>query len=304
MNPKLRIGTRTSALAIWQSEKIQFQLSQIGIESELVPIKSHGEIFTETPLYELGVQGIFTKTLDAALLDNRIDLAVYSFKDVPTQMAQGLIVAAVTKRDSPMDVLIHKKPFLENESAFLIATSSLRRKAQWLHRFPSHEINVLRGNINTRLQKLTENEAWGGAIFAAAGLDRMKINVPYRTELDWMIPAPAQGALCIVTRKSNESFIQELSQLNDSETLLSTQVERFFLRKTMGGCSMPIGALCTVHHQEIRLTACILTVDGKKMKKVEMEGSIHEPEQLVENVFQLIRRNGGDEILSSFHHKP
>ena len=187
MQKIIRIGTRESQLAVWQATKVKELLAQNGIISTLVYIKSEGDIDLHTPLYEMGVQGIFTKSLDTALLNNTIDVAVHSMKDVPTQLPKGIIQSAVLKRDSYKDILVYKAPlaslsnvlgFIDGDwvtatpTLFTIATSSIRRKAQWLHRYPNHSIENLRGNVLTRLQKL-ESENWHGAIFAAAGLERI-----------------------------------------------------------------------------------------------------------------------------------
>ena len=168
MAKTLRIGTRDSALAMWQAKTVQSQLAAHGIASELVPVKSLGDLKLDQPLYELGVTGVFTKTLDLALLAGEIDLAVHSYKDVPTVLAKGLSTAAVLKRASTADVLVHKSPDFTT-SGLQIATSSLRRKAQWLAKYPEHQLVDIRGNVQTRLEKLANN-SWGGAIFAAAGL--------------------------------------------------------------------------------------------------------------------------------------
>ncbi len=201
MNKVFRIGTRDSQLAVWQATLVQDLLKQHGIESELVLVKSEGDLDLVTPLYEIGVQGIFTKTLDAALLNNRIDIAVHSMKDVPTQPAKGIVQAAVLERASYKDILVPRVVVADEStlSAYthLIATSSTRRKAQWLNRYPEHSIESLRGNVNTRLRKLAESQ-WYGAIFAAAGLERIGLRPDNAVELDWMLPAPAQGAIMIV----------------------------------------------------------------------------------------------------------
>ncbi|MDQ6763163.1 MAG: hydroxymethylbilane synthase, partial [Bacteroidota bacterium] len=170
MKQVIKIGTRESQLAVWQATHVQNFLKKNDVASELVYIKSEGDIDTITPLYELGVQGIFTKSLDAALLNGRIDIAVHSMKDVPTKLAKGIQQAAVLKRASYKDIFVYKNDpsFLEDRnSVATIATSSIRRMAQWLHRYPHHTIENLRGNVNTRLRKVSEHN-WNGAIFAAA----------------------------------------------------------------------------------------------------------------------------------------
>jgi len=204
----LRIGTRESQLALWQANKVKDLLESAGYTAELIPIKSEGDINLTTPLYEMGVQVIFTRSLDIALLEKRIDLAVHSQKDVPTRLPAGIVQTAVLERASYKDVLVPKQdtesiPFLkqlnnENEAftsfPAVIATSSIRRRAQWLHRYPQSSMENLRGNVNTRLKKLAESQ-WHGAIFAAAGLQRIGVLPDNAIELDWMLPAPAQGAI-------------------------------------------------------------------------------------------------------------
>ncbi|MEO7209625.1 MAG: hydroxymethylbilane synthase, partial [Chitinophagaceae bacterium] len=238
----LRIGTRDSELAIWQATEVKNNLGSYGIDSNLVFIKSDGDLDLKTPLYAMGVQGVFTRALDIALLNNTIDVAVHSMKDVPVQLPQGICEAAVLERASYKDVLVYKNEnaFLENPlSAGTIATSSLRRQAQWLHQYPNHTIEVLRGNINKRLEKV-QNENWDGALFAAAGLDRLKKRPVNCIELDWMLPAPAQGAILVVCR-TEDNFVKEYcKQMNNTSKSSCVKIERDFLKALMGGCSAPI----------------------------------------------------------------
>ena len=276
MKPPLKIGTRESELAVWQATQVQNLLKENGVSSELVYIKSEGDVDTVTPLYELGVQGIFTKTLDAALLNNKIDIAVHSMKDVPTQLAKKIRQAAVLKRASYKDILVYKgdKGFLEDKnSAATIATSSIRRIAQWLNRYPAHSIENLRGNVNTRLRKVGENN-WNGAIFAAAGLERIDLRPEHSVDLDWMLPAPAQGAIMIVCREDDEIAFEACQKFNDAGTALCTKLERDFLRTLLGGCSTPISALAEVKGDKIILRGNICSTDGKEIIEIEKESSI------------------------------
>src|SRR4051794_36237132 len=252
MKRVLHIGTRDSQLAVWQATLVKDELAKHNVESELVYIKSEGDLDLSTPLYEMGVQGIFTRTLDAALLTRRIDIAVHSMKDVPTQLAQGIAQAAVMKRASYKDIFVYKgeKSVLDSQLAthnsdLTIATSSIRRKAQWLHRYPNHTVENLRSNVNTRLKKVQENN-WNGAIFAAAGLERIHLRPESSIELNWMLPAPAQGAIMVVCRTNNDEAKEVCNKLNDEATALCTKIERDFLRTLMGGCSTPISALAIV----------------------------------------------------------
>ena len=260
----IRIGTRDSELALWQAKTVQNQLKTLGYPTEIVSTKSHGDIELSKPLYEMGVTGIFTKALDIALLNSEIDIAVQSMKDVPTALPEGIVVGAVLKRGNPHDVLVYKGDlsFLEAEIA-TIATSSLRRKAQWLHRYPHHKIENLRGNVNTRLQKLTDNP-WNGAIFAAAGLERINKLPEKHLVLDWMLPAPAQGAIVVVVREDNVALQKKLLPLHDDYTYIATQLERDFLRALEGGCTAPIGAFAEFKDEKLYFKGGLWSEDGKE----------------------------------------
>lgn len=265
----IRIGTRDSELALWQAKTVQNQLKTLGYPTEIVSTKSHGDIELSKPLYEMGVTGIFTKALDIALLNSEIDIAVHSMKDVPTTLPEGIVVGAVLKRGNPHDVLVYKGDlsFLEAEIA-TIATSSLRRKAQWLHRYPHHKIENLRGNVNTRLQKLTDNP-WNGAIFAAAGLERINKLPKKHLVLDWMLPAPAQGAIVVVVREDNIALQKKLLPLHDDYTYIATQLERDFLRALEGGCTAPIGAFAEFKDEKLYFKGGLWSEDGKESSVID-----------------------------------
>ena len=207
MSKTIRIGTRDSELALWQAKTVQSQLEQLGHKTVLVPIKSTGDIVLDKPLYELGITGIFTKTLDIAMLNEDIDIAVHSLKDVPTLLPNGIVQAAVIKRGNVNDTLVFKnnEEFLSAKDA-VIATGSLRRRAQWLNRYPTHTVVGLRGNVNSRLEKLEQND-WNAAIFAAAGIGRLNMRPENSINLSWMIPAPAQGAVMITALEKDKDFI-------------------------------------------------------------------------------------------------
>jgi hydroxymethylbilane synthase len=290
---KIRIGTRESQLAIWQATQLKNMLAENGQESEFVFIKSEGDVDLVTPLYDIGVQGIFTRALDAALLSNKIDVAVHSMKDVPVQLAKRIKQAAVLKRGSYKDILV-PHPHLSNVSAILglitiaqtesntkeieqanhentregvdviVATSSIRRIAQWSRRYPHHKIENLRGNVNTRLRKLKESK-WQGAIFAAAGLERIGLRPDNAVELDWMLPAPAQGAIMVVCREDDEDAFKSCRIFNDEETALCTKIERDFLSALMGGCSTPISAFAEVKDGQVHFKGNILSPDGHQI---------------------------------------
>ncbi|MEO6636750.1 MAG: hydroxymethylbilane synthase [Ginsengibacter sp.] len=275
MKQGIKIGTRESQLAVWQATLVQKLLQEKDVASELVYIKSAGDIDTITPLYELGVQGIFTKSLDAALLNGRIDIAVHSMKDVPTKLAEGIKQAAVLKRASFKDIIVYKNDpsFLDdNNSVATIATSSIRRMAQWLHRYPNHTIENLRGNVNTRLRKVSEHN-WNGAIFAAAGLERIDLRPESSVDLDWMLPSPAQGAIVIVCREDDDDSYKVCNVLNHDETALCTKIEKDFLRALSGGCSTPISGLAEVKSDKIVFKGNICSTDGKQITGIEKESA-------------------------------
>jgi len=289
----LRIGTRDSQLAVWQATLVQNLLKDAGLASELVYIKSEGDIDTVTPLYALGVQGVFTKTLDAALLNHRIDIAVHSMKDVPTQLAQGIQQAAVLKRASHKDIIVYKDgpEFLEDkDSVATIATGSIRRVAQWLHRYPNHRTENLRGNVNTRLRKLAESD-WKGAIFAAAGLERIHLRPERSIDLDWMLPAPSQGAIMIVCREGDDFAFEACQPFNHEATALCTKIEKDFLRVLMGGCSTPISALAEVNGDTILFRGNICSPDGRELRELSFESHKKESANLGEEAARQILKD-------------
>ena len=268
---RIRIGTRDSELALWQAHTVQRQLEALGYQTEIVAVKSEGDIILDKPLYEMGIVGVFTKTLDIAMLQGQIDIAVHSMKDVPTTLPQGIVQGAVLKRANPHDILLYKSSadFAENTaSVATIATSSLRRKAQWLHRFPLHTVENLRGNVNTRLQKLTDS-TWDGAIFAAAGLERINKKPTNHLVLDWMLPAPAQGAMVVVVNEKNAYAREAVAQLNDPITELCTEIERQFLKTLEGGCTAPIGAYAYFENNTIYFKGGLFSPDGKEAITVD-----------------------------------
>ena len=281
MTRKLRIGTRDSQLAVWQATHVQQLLEAKGIATELVYIKSEGDINTTTPLYEMGVTGIFTKALDLALLGNQIDIAVHSMKDVPVVLAKGIRKAAVLERASYRDILVYKQgiDFLSNDQPAIIASSSIRRIAQWRHKFPHHELVSLRGNVNTRLRKLEENN-WNGAIFAAAGLERIGLRPTNSLDLDWMLPAPAQGAIMVVCREDDNTSFHNTSVLDHKPTSICTQVEREFLRTLQGGCSTPVSALAVIENGQLQFSGNIASHDGKNMLELHEQCNLDDYEDL------------------------
>ncbi|MBS1921222.1 MAG: hydroxymethylbilane synthase [Bacteroidetes bacterium] len=316
MGKIIRIGTRESQLAIWQATLTQNRLKNNGFDSELVFIKSEGDVDTITPLYSIGVTGIFTKALDTALLNNRIDIAVHSMKDVPVQPAQGIKQVAVLKRGSHKDILVLHPGLSDEKNIFsdsslkhqvntddiIIATSSVRRIAQWLHKYPDHKIENLRGNVNTRLQKLKESN-WHGAIFAAAGLERIGLRPENSVDLDWMLPAPAQGAIMMVCRENDLFCIEACQHLNDAHTELCTKLERDFLSALLGGCSTPISAFAKVESKNVSFEGNIVSPDGKQKASVKMQLPVDESKEIGFMAAKKILETGGQAIVDSLKNK-
>lgn len=300
MNKRIiRIGSRDSELATWQAKQVSEKLQLSGHHTELVFIKSEGDIDLSTPLSEMGGKGVFTKSLDDALLDDRIDIAVHSFKDLPTENPLPLTVSAVMERDDPRDSLVAPKgtDFLKDpEVQATIATSSNRRRAQWLHRYPNHEITNIRGNVNTRLQKVKDN-GWEGAIFAAAGLKRIGLDNHISAYLDWMIPAPAQGAMAVMVREDDDQMIKITSGLNHDETELCTGIERDLLNEMEGGCSAPVGAFAWIENNQVIFQAVALKVDGSLQYDIEMTAPLNDSKSLGREAARKLLRQGADKLV-------
>lgn len=294
----IRIGTRDSELALWQAHTVQKKLNDLGYKTEITAVKSQGDIILDKPLYELGITGIFTKTLDIAMLTGQVDIAVHSMKDVPTALPIGIVQAAVLERANTVDILVHKGnlDFLEGNGT--IATGSLRRQAQWLHKYPKHNVVDLRGNVNTRLQKLKESD-WNGAVFAAAGLERLNLKPSEFINLDWMVAAPAQGAMVVVAM-DNDAFCKEaIGKLNHKETEICTYIERQFLKKLEGGCTAPIGALAKINNNEIHFVGNLFSIDGKEKLEIERTISLDNWTDFGKNCANEILEKGGAELMKT-----
>jgi hydroxymethylbilane synthase len=305
----IRIGTRDSELALWQARTVEKKLNDLGYKTEIVAVKSTGDIILNKPLYELGITGIFTKTLDIAMINGQVDIAVHSMKDVPTALPEGIVQAAVLERANEKDLLIYKTnlDFLSQEAT--IASGSLRRQAQWLHKYPNHKVVDLRGNVNLRMQKLTDCD-WNGAIFAAAGLERIgltptlskgegaKIGLDH-INLDWMIPAPAQGAMVVLAMANDEFCWQAVSELNDLETDICTYIERQFLRTLEGGCTAPIGAIAKFTEDTIEFKGALFSIDGTQKMEVEKVVPIELWKKIGFELAKEILNNGGEKLMTN-----
>lgn len=271
MQKPLRIGTRDSPLALWQARAFAQKLKEYGLPHRLVKVKAQGDKDLSTPLHQFGSTGIFTKILDEALYRDEIDLAVHSLKDYPTQAPPGISMVAVLERGAHQDILVYRKEddFLAKaNSEATVATGSIRRVAQWKARYPQHRMVGLRGNVQTRLQRLAESD-WQGAIFALAGLQRVNLLPARHRVLHWMLPAPAQGAVGIAC-KSDDHFVRGiLEKLNHRPSWQCVQAERQFLRSVEGGCSAPVGALARIENDKLFLQTGVFSLEGDKQVLVE-----------------------------------
>ncbi|MCB0467997.1 MAG: hydroxymethylbilane synthase [Aequorivita sp.] len=301
MNRTIRIGTRDSELALWQANTVKSKLENLGYTTQLVHVKSEGDLVLDKPLYEIGITGIFTKTLDVAMITGTVDIAVHSMKDVPTKLPNGIVQTAVLERASSEDILVTKAE-IDFEKPCTIATGSLRRQAQWLHRYPNHKVVDLRGNVNTRLQKLKDSD-WQGAIFAKAGLQRINLLPEKFSDLSWMLPAPAQGAMVIVALE-NDTFCKEAtSKLNDYNSEICTHIEREFLGTLEGGCTAPIGAFAEIIDKKILFRGCLFSLDGKTRIDIEKKVLTSQYKGFGKECATFILQNGGSELMLSIKNE-
>lgn len=263
MDRIIKIGTRASELAMYQANLVASILLKNNIKSEIIKIDSEGDINLKQPIYKLGFSGVFTKSLDTALINKKIDIAVHSLKDVPTDMAENIHNIAVLERADSKDILKYKGDNIDFANDLTIGTGSIRRKAQWLNKYPNHTIEGLRGNVNTRLKKIDSNTHWKGAVFAKAGLKRIDLLGENFIDLDWMIPAPAQGAIAVAAR-IDDNLPEVRKVLNHLNSEICTTIERDFMNAIQAGCSSPIGALVKIKQDEVHFTGLLISLDGKQ----------------------------------------
>lgn len=285
----IRLATRSSRLALWQANEVAARLLERGVASEIVAVRSMGDIDLVNPIYEMGVQGVFTRELDIALLNNDADIAVHSLKDIPVVQAKGLTLTAVLPRADVYDVLIHKGK-IPGKEKFTVATSSIRRRSQWLEKFPQHETVNIRGNVETRIQKLGESD-FDGLIMAKAAIDRLDIKLPFAQTLDWMLPAPGQGAIAIVCREGDKEVTANVSKVNDEDTMTCIHAERGFLHELKGGCSAPISAHAIVSGGELKFEGAVHSLDGAQ--------SFHVNKTFTRRDFSNAGRHSAGEVLRS-----
>ncbi|WP_299447638.1 hydroxymethylbilane synthase [uncultured Phascolarctobacterium sp.] len=304
MKAVLKIGTRQSLLALWQSNYIAACLRKQYPECEVIlkKIVTKGDRILDVPLAQIGGKGLFTKEIEEELLSGEVDLAVHSLKDMPTVLPEGLCLTVITARANVGDAFVSNKydSFAELPLGAVVGTSSLRRKAQLLAARPDLTIRDLRGNVDTRLRKLDEG-LYDAVILAAAGLerlghgDRIKDIIPS----DVCLPAVGQGALAIECRTDNAEVRAMLDFLNDMPTVQATSAERAFLGLVEGGCQVPIGVHADVENENIRIEAIIASLDGKTVLRDCLTGSAADAVALGKTLGKKMLANGGQEILAA-----
>ena len=298
---RIVIGTRSSKLALWQAdyvaERLREEYPKLRVEKKLMTTK--GDRILDAPLAKIGGKGLFTKELETAMLAGEIDLAVHSLKDMPTEIPEGLVISAVTKRLDGGDALVSSKyPSLaELPPGARVGTSSLRRRAQLLHYRPDLEIRDLRGNVNTRLRKLEEGD-FDAIVLAVAGLRRLgyEDRIAEILSRDIILPAVGQGALAVETREDAE-IRERIAFLNHEDTFVCAQAERAFLAKVEGGCQVPVGVFAEVEGETLTLEAVIASLDGKRLYRDRENGSREAAKNLGENLADRLLEAGGREIL-------
>jgi hydroxymethylbilane synthase len=305
--PRLRLGTRGSALARWQAQWVADRLAERGVEVELVPITTRGDTSQGQgdAIGNLGSPGVFTKELQRALLDERIDLAVHSLKDLPTDVVAGLVLAAVPQRESPRDVLISPHGTLDKLPAgATVGTGSLRRRAQLLHARADLQMRDIRGNVDTRLAKLAAGE-FDAIVLAEAGLLRLGLekHATQRFDPTVILPAVGQGALGIETREADPHTRALVEQLNDSQTHAAVLAERALLAGLRGGCLAPVGAWARAASAgRLRLDAVVLSADGTQRLAHDDEDDVTEAEALGARVAGALLAAGAGELIDASRH--
>jgi hydroxymethylbilane synthase len=297
----LRIGTRGSLLAKWQAEFVRQQLFQLAdVEAEIVIIKTSGDKLSQAPLSQVGGKGIFVKELEDALFEEKVDLAVHSVKDIPTEMQPGLSFPAICKRADVRDCLVsgNGATLANLRSGARVGTGSLRRQAQLLHLRPDLDMRDLRGNVDTRLRKVESGE-YDAVVLAKAGLDRLgashRISEILPPEI--CMPAVGQGAIGVECRAGDNATSEILDKLNHPETRNAIIAERTLLGLLEGGCQVPVGAWARVERDELVMEACVCSVDGKQYVKQRLTGPPDQPRPLGEQMARVLIDSGAQNIL-------
>ncbi len=305
---KIRIGTRKSKLALWQTEFVAKKLKENfpEIEIEIVKITTKGDKILDVPLAKVGGKGLFVKEIEEALLRKEIDLAVHSLKDVPTYFPEGLGLTAITEREEPNDAFVSIKynSLMDLPKGAVVGTSSLRRKSQIKKLRPDLNIKDLRGNVDTRLKKL-ENGEYDAIILAYAGLKRLGFENKVKEKFSpyEFIPAVAQGFLGIETRLDDNKTIEIVKVLNDEKSYIRAKAERSFLKRLEGGCQVPLGAYSEIENNKLKMIGFISDLEGKNFIKGEIQGDINSAENLGKKLAEELLDRGGKEILEEIYKR-
>ncbi len=302
MQPSIKIGTRGSKLALWQSNWVQSALNEKfpGQKIELVTIKTKGDKILDVPLAKVGGKGLFVKEIEQALLEGRIDLAVHSMKDMPAEIPKGLCIGAVPQREDPADVLVASEglTFSQLKRGAVIGTSSLRRAAQLKHARSDISIAPLRGNLDTRLRKL-QTENLDAIVLAAAGIKRLNLTerITEYLRADIMLPAVGQGALCIEMRQDDPLIGPMLTALDHPNSRAVVLGERAFLNRLGGSCQVPIAGHGEIVAATFNLTGLVADVDGSRLIKASLSGSADNTEEVGVKLAEQLLDRGADKLL-------
>jgi len=299
VNP-LRIGTRSSALAQWQAESVRTQLAEKGVAAELILIRTAGDRDPHAPLRTMGGQGVFIKELEDALLEERIDLAVHSMKDVPTELPEGLLISAVTKREDVRDALVSREGLSLDRlpHGARVGTGSLRRQAQLRHYRVDLHMADIRGNVDTRLAKLDRGD-YDAIVLAQAGLERLGMagRVSETLSPDICLPAAGQGAIGIESREADAAVLRVLAKLNHLPTRIAVDAERTVLAGLGGGCQLPAGIWAHLEAPDFVIDACVLAADGSESLRIRRSGSPHRWAELARLAASALLDRGAARLL-------
>ena len=303
MPNRIVIATRESQLALWQAEHIRARLRALhpGLEVELLGMTTQGDQILDSPLSKIGGKGLFVKELEQAMAEGRADLAVHSMKDVPMVLPEGFELAVITEREDPRDALVsnHYKSLTELPEGAVVGTSSLRRQAQIRARFPHLKIEMLRGNVNTRLRKLDEGQ-YDAIVLAAAGLKRLELGhrIGGLLAVEESLPAVGQGALGIEIRSGRADLMTLLAPLADANTAACVRAERELGRVLQGGCQAPIGGYAELRDGRVHLRGFVSDLDGVRFYRAEATGDASDPETIGRQVAESLLVQGGDKVMA------
>ena len=298
----VKVGTRDSILAMWQTQFVVDELKKVTdqYEFEIISLKTKGDKILDVALAKIGDKGLFTKELEVGLLAGEIDFAVHSMKDMPTALPEGLQISSMLKRHNPADAFVSDKynSFMELPEGAKVGTSSLRRRAQLLHARPDLDIHDLRGNVQTRMRKMRD-ENFDGIILAAAGLERLEMFDEIKEELsyDICLPAVSQGVIGVETRENDEEIIALVQLVNDKQAEICVKAERALLKSLEGGCQIPIGAYAELTEDTVVLEGMVGSLDGKTINREKISGTQEQCEELGVTLANRLSELGGKAIL-------